>query len=1073
MNASIRKGLLSNASNPLFSSTTAAPSANRTPETASQTMDHIALPVGVPVYTIGCPQETYPGEARVAVSPDSVKLLSQKGFTVLIEKGAGEAAHFSDDDYRAIGAKIVTREEAWAADVILKVRSPTVEEIPQLRDGAAVYSFVYPAQNSSLLEKLAEERTVTLFAMDCVPRITRAQVFDALSSMANIAGYKAVVEAAHHFGRFLSGQMTAAGRVPPAKVLVIGGGVAGLSAIATAKSLGAIVRCFDTRPAVKDQVASLGGEFLEIKGVKLEEGTGGYAKEMTKEFIDAEMALFAAQAKEVDIIITTALIPGRPAPKLITAKMISTMKHGSVVVDLAAEAGGNIETTVKGEVYVSDNGVTHIGLTDLPSRLPSQSSRLYANNIAKLFLSMVPKGTQALTVDMEDDVIRGCCILDRGRLVWPPAKPVTGPPPPTTTARPRVMSAAEVADIRRSPLQKSLSKAFGVTIAVLALCGVNLLTAESAFLHMLSIFCLAGAAGYQAVWGVTPALHTPLMSVTNAVSGIVAVGGLMAVGHGGFALQAIAYAAILAAFINISGGFLITHRMLKMFRRPGDPSHHTWTMLLPGVVLLGLFFGAQMLGWNNVMPSCYLLCSMFCILSIAGLSTQKSAPFGNAYGILGVICGVAVTLASVTYGPMVKPVLTAVIVTGTLIGLGIGRAVQVTDLPQTVAGFHSCVGLAAMLTSVAHWAETANADGSSDPSTAIAAILGNLVGGITLTGSIVAFGKLHGIMGSKPLSLPGKNALNLLACMVQLWLICAFMSPTTFYLPAGSFFIRMVLMIATSVLACLLGWHLVASVGGGDMPVCITVLNSYSGWALVAEGFMLRNSLLTIVGSLIGFSGGILSYIMCVAMNRSLANVLFGGYSQVAPKKGSGDSDSSPKEHRETSVEEVADLISSAKSVIVVPGYGMAVARAQYALAEVAKKCQENNVKLRFAIHPVAGRMPGQMNVLLAEAGVPYDWVFEMEEINEEFGEADVALVVGANDITNSAAQEDPTCAIAGMPVLEVWNARHCVFMKRSMGSGYADLENPVFYKPNTLMLLGDARNKVEALSAALTKIFD
>lgn len=904
-----------------------------------------------------------------------------------------------------------------------------------------------------------------MFAMDCIPRITRAQVFDALSSMANIAGYKAVVEAAHYFGRFLAGQMTAAGRIPPAKVLIIGGGVAGLSAIATAKNMGAIVRCFDTRPAVKEQVESLGGEFLEVKDVKLEEGVGGYAKEMSPEFIKAEMALFAAQAKDVDIIITTALIPGKKAPRLITAEMVQSMKPGSVVVDLAAEMGGNIETTRKDEVYVSENGVTHIGLTDLPSRLPGQSSRLYSNNITKFLTSMLntqAEGCPQLVIDMDDQVTRSAIVLHQGTMLWPP--PVF-PPPPGKPTGVKLMAGDSARALGSgaatpSPLRSALSSATGIAVGIFVLLALNFMTTERSFLSMVTTFCLAGTAGYQAVWGVVPALHTPLMSVTNAISGITAVGALLLFGRGDLVSQVLSGIALFASCINIAGGFKVTTRMLDMFRRPHDPPEYNSVYVIPAACLIGLYFIGSWTGYVQLDTMAYLAASLCCIAGIGGLAAQKTSRFGNAIGMVGVFSAVIITLGVVRLPLAITALALGIMAIAFCVGITVGNVVQVTELPQTVAAFHSFVGLAAMVTSIAHYTQNPDAP----VATAVAAILGDFIGGITFTGSLVAFGKLHGLMKSRPMHLPGKNFINLMLVLIQLVMVAAFVSPAGFLgiLPPRTPTIGLALLAWTAGLAMFLGWHLVGSVGGGDMPVCVTVLNSYSGWALVAEGFMFQNALLTIVGSLIGFSGGILSYIMCVAMNRSLANVLFGGYAVVAPSK--SDADVSHREHRETTVDETVELVVSSKSLIIVPGYGMAVAKAQYAVAELARVLREHHINVRFAIHPVAGRMPGQMNVLLAEAGVPYDWVYEMEDVNEEFQTTDVALVIGANDITNSAAEEDPTCAIAGMPVLHVWVAKNCVFMKRSMGSGYADLDNPVFYKPNTSMLLGNAKCTVELL---------
>merc|ERR1719510_402708 len=389
---------------------------------------------------------------------------------------------------------------------------------------------------------------------------------------------------------------------------------------------------------------------------------------------------------------------------------------------------------------------------------------------------------------------------------------------------------------------------------------------------------------------------------------------------------------------------------------------------------------------------------------------------------------------------------------GGIFGCFIGARVKPIALPQTVAAFHSLVGLAAMCTSIASFTLKPEAGVNVEN---IASVLGDFIGGVTLTGSIIAFGKLNGNLGSKPLNLPGKNFLNL-ACLLL------FFGLFGYFLMFGDGSLGVQLLWAVAVLSMFMGWHLVGSVGGGDMPVCITVLNSYSGWALVAEGFLLQSTALTIVGSLIGFSGAILTKIMCDAMNRDIFNVLFGGINTVAPSKKKGDEPK--KEHVETSITAVAQLLADAKEVLVVPGYGMAMSRAQTAMGELATLLRSHNINMKFGVHPVAGRMPGQMNVLLAEANVPHDWVFELEEVNQNMENNDVALIVGANDVVNSAALEIEGCAIWGMPVIEVWKSKKVIFCKRSMGGGYADLDNPVFYKDNTDMLLGDAKKTADQL---------
>uniref|UniRef100_A0A8C9NUZ4 proton-translocating NAD(P)(+) transhydrogenase n=1 Tax=Spermophilus dauricus TaxID=99837 RepID=A0A8C9NUZ4_SPEDA len=662
--------------------------------------------------TVGVPKEVFQNEKRVALSPAGVQALVKQGFNVVVESGAGEASKFSDDHYRAAGAQIQGAKEVLASDLVVKVRAPMVNptlgvhEADLLKTSGTLISFIYPAQNPDLLNKLSKRKT-TVLAMDQVPRVTIAQGYDALSSMANIAGYKAVVLAANHFGRFFTGQITAAGKVPPAKILIVGGGVAGLASAGAAKSMGAIVRGFDTRAAALEQFKSLGAEPLEVDLKESGEGQGGYAKEMSKEFIEAEMKLFAQQCKEVDILISTALIPG----------------------------------------------------------------------------------------------------------------------------------------------------------------------------------------------------------------------------------------------------------------------------------------------------------------------------------------------------------------------LTIAKRIQISDLPQLVAAFHSLVGLAAVLTCIAeyvveypHFAMDAAAN-----LTKIVAYLGTYIGGVTFSGSLVAYGKLQGILKSAPLLLPGRHLLNA-------GLLAASVGGIIPYMIDPSFTTGITCLGSVSALSAIMGVTLTAAIGGADMPVVITVLNSYSGWALCAEGFLLNNNLLTIVGALIGSSGAILSYIMCVAMNRSLANVILGGYGTTSTAGGK------PMEisgtHTEINLDNAIDMIREANSIIITPGYGLCAAKAQYPIADLVKMLTEQGKKVRFGIHPVAGRMPGQLNVLLAEAGVPYDIVLEMDEINHDFPDTDLVLVIGANDTVNSAAQEDPNSIIAGMPVLEVWKSKQVIVMKRSLGVGYAAVDNPIFYKPNTAMLLGDAKKTCDALQAKVRESY-
>ena len=514
---------------------------------------------------VGALKENGRGEARVAVTPQSVPKLVKLGYEVMVETRAGVLANFPDELYTQAGATIGTRVEVLEkSNLILKVDPPTMEEVNDLVDDSALISFLWPATNEELVQKL-RQKNITAIAMDCVPRISRAQKLDALSSMANIAGYRAVVEAANEFGSFFTGQITAAGKIPPAKVLVIGAGVAGLSAIGTAKSLGAIVRAFDTRLAVKDQIKSMGAEFLELEFEESGEGQGGYAKTMSDEFIAAEMALFAEQAKEVDIIITTALIPGKPAPKLITREMVESMKPGSVIVDLAAQQGGNCELTRPDEKAIAHD-VSIIGYTDLPSRLPTQSSNLYANNIANLLTDMTPEKDGQLAVDLEDVVVRHATVTHQSAVLFPAPKLETPAPKPSQPAAAKPVTTDPT---NEKPISQAAHWIWTAGLGIAAVLLLWLLGnyAPPDFVGHLTVFVLACFVGWQLVWNVTPALHTPLMSVTNAISGIIVIGGILQIGSPRWSTMLLAAAAVLVSTINIAGGFLVTHRMLSMFRK--------------------------------------------------------------------------------------------------------------------------------------------------------------------------------------------------------------------------------------------------------------------------------------------------------------------------------------------------------------------------------------------------------------------------------------------------------------------------------------------------------------------------
>ncbi|WP_026622851.1 H+-translocating NAD(P) transhydrogenase subunit alpha (plasmid) [Ensifer sp. WSM1721] len=521
---------------------------------------------------IGSPRERLEGEGRVAMTPDSATQLQKLGYQCVIESGAGKLAGFSDDTYRAAGVTVVDTADALYsyADVIAKVRPPLTEEVAKLAPGKTLISFFYPAQNRDLLEQ-AKGIGANVIAMDMVPRISRAQKMDALSSMANIAGYRAVIEAGNNFGRFFTGQVTAAGKIPPAKVLVIGAGVAGLAAVGTSVSLGAITYAFDVRPEVAEQIVSMGANFvfLDFEGPAQDgAATGGYAAPSSPEFREAQLKEFREIAPDIDIVITTALIPGRDAPKLWLADMVAMMKPGSVIVDLAAERGGNCDLTVADQKIVSDNGVTVIGHTDFPSRMAAQSSTLYSTNIRHMMTDLTPKKDGALVHNMEDDVIRGATVAFRGEITYPP------PPPKiqaiaaqkrqekTKELTPEEKRAAETAAFKTATRQQ---------IGLLVIGGLLMLLvgayAPAAFMGHFIVFALACFVGFQVIWGVSHSLHTPLMAVTNAISGIIIIGALLQITTGGWLVTVLAAVSVAIATINIVGGFMVTRRMLNMFQK--------------------------------------------------------------------------------------------------------------------------------------------------------------------------------------------------------------------------------------------------------------------------------------------------------------------------------------------------------------------------------------------------------------------------------------------------------------------------------------------------------------------------
>lgn len=506
---------------------------------------------------IGVARETRSGESRVSATPSTVAQLAKLGYDVVVDAGAGTKSGFGDDAFTAAGAVV---GDAWAADIVFKVNPPTPEEIAKLRDGATLVGLLSPALDPDLVDALAA-RPITALAMDAVPRISRAQSLDVLSSMANIAGYRAVIEAAHAFGRFFTGQVTAAGKVPPAKVLVAGAGVAGLAAVGTARSLGAIVRATDPRPEVADQVRSLGGEYIGVD-VEQDASTDGYAKVTSEEYNRRAAQLYATQAAEVDIVITTALIPGRPAPKLLTAEHVAGMRPGSVIVDMAAQQGGNVAGSRAGEVVTTDNGVTIIGYTDLASRLPAQASQLYGTNLVNLMKLLTPAKDGQLVLDFDDVVQRSITVVHNGEKTWPP-------PPVPVSATPSASSPSAAPPAKALPEKKPARKARTYSLVGLGIAALFLLTAfsPSQLTSNFSVFVLSVVIGYYVIGKVHHALHTPLMSVTNAISGVIVVGALLQIGQGNLLVTVLSFVAVLLAVVNVFGGFAVTRRMLGMFSK--------------------------------------------------------------------------------------------------------------------------------------------------------------------------------------------------------------------------------------------------------------------------------------------------------------------------------------------------------------------------------------------------------------------------------------------------------------------------------------------------------------------------
>ncbi len=919
-------------------------------------------------------------------------------------------------------------------------------------------SIIQPNQHQELMDLLVKQKA-TVFSMDSLLRtLSRGQAFDVLSSQQNVAGYRAVIEAAHHMQRPFAGQMTAAGKIQPAKVLVVGTGVAGLAAIQLAKKKGAVVFGFDVRAAAKEQVESCGAKFLEVEVEEDGSGAGGYAKEMSAEWFAAADKMLLEQCKSIDVIITTALIPGRKAPVLIKKDMIEAMPAGAVTVDLAAPAGGNIETTQPGKV-VKHGEVTCVGYTNVESRMASTASSLFAGNLTNFILSMQDKESKDWIVNLEDPAVRSILVAQKGERLPPYVPPVQDIP---------VTSAAVAEKEKEVELTPEMIEAEYKRNAMFGTAGVTTALGAAALVpnsSMMTTFALSCWVGNSCVQGVSHSLHSPLMAMTNAISGMTIVGGMLQMGGGilpSNTPQTLAAAAVLLSAVNLSGGTIVTKKMLDMFRRPTDPPEFNHYYLAPAAASIAgssLLFATGMAP-ASLAPMLATGSALGCVGGIACLSSQDTARLGISVGLGGISTGIVATLAYM-HPDSAAVYAQLMLMGGTGAGLGylIAQRIGPTELPQAVAAFHSLVGLAATATAVGDFMIP---HGTPDGFHNLSTYLGAWMGSITTTGSLIAYGKLNGDLSSDALQLPMRDQINMGLGAASALGMLGFMAT------AGSSPAIAAACLTTGVASSgALGFHMTSSIGGADMPVVITLLNSYSGWALCAEGFILDQPLLTVVGALIGSSGAFLTRVMCEAMNRSLTNVILGGFGTEIK---AADPNAVVLPHTEINVSGTVEALRDSEKVVIVPGYGLAVAQAAPAVAEIALYLRDQGKDVKFAVHPVAGRMPGQLNVLLAEAGIPYDMVEEMEDINPEMGDVDVTMVIGANDTVNSGAEEDPNSAIAGMPVIQVWKSKHVVFMKRSMATGYAGVDNPVFFKSNTDMLLGDAKKTCDGIRAELCK---
>ncbi len=940
---------------------------------------------------IGVPRESFPGERRVALVPGVIPSLTKAGFEVVIQAGAGIEAGFPDADFTAKGARIVADRAGVfsAAEMIVQVLGygsndrTGRDDLPLLRSGQSIVGFQRPLGALEPIRELAE-RGVTAFSIELMPRTTRAQSMDALSSMGTVAGYKAVVLAAEKLPRLFPMLTTAAGTITPARVLIIGAGVAGLQAIATAKRLGAVASAYDMRPAAKEQVQSLGGRFVELPiEAKDAQDARGYGRAQDENFYQRQRELLGRVVAESDIVITAAVIPGKKSPVLVTADMVERMAPGSVIVDLAAERGGNCELTRAEEIY-KVHGVTIVGLINLAGTVPYHASQMYARNVTAYLLYLVKDGK--VRTDADDEIVRETLLTRDGQVVNARVLEFFAPRR-RWERRHEARPGLEPVCVHAGGLHRLRGDPAGVAAVAHALDVADQRARRD-----------RGGGGD----------HPGRLAARDPGDGA---------GHdrdrGGDEQR---------------GGRIHDHRP----DAPDVQGERTEEAIIMNDFIRGEYF----------IEGTYLVATALFILSLKWMSSPTTARRGVWAGEVGMLLAIVGTLLH-------REILdyrwiAGALVLGSIIGVRLGM-VPMTAVPQRTALSHAFGSLCVTLVGAAEYYLNL-----PDVPPFLMSVLSMevILGSLTFTGSLMAAGKLQEILPQRPITYKGQNLVNLgvlaLAVVAAVFLVRNPSNP--------------VLFPAIIVMSLAFGVMMIVPIGGADMPTVISLLNSYAGLSASAMGFAIDSKLLIVAGALDGASGFILSVNMSKAMNRSFTNVLFGAFGQ---EQVAAAGVQEARSVRSATPEEAAAILTAANKVVIVPGYGMAVAQAQHKVRELYDALTRRGTEVVFGIHPVAGRMPGHMNVLLAEADIPYDHLLEMDEINGDLPQTDVALVIGANDVTNPAAREDRNSPIYGMPILNVDKARTVMVIKRGMSPGFAGIDNPLYYLDRTLMLFGDAKSFV------------